>query len=521
MTELAVPVARVPIRPPVGLLLSIGELRTNAKGTEYPAKLDHFRAKPGKLGQHEAEVSAFQEHYGDDPKSIDDMKFISNDVPACLDIRLLAFSKTGFRGRGLTNYADQPFLSREDFSARTWSYEDTFLYYPRDSKEVRPELRESWEGEPIEGILEGKEDPRVAKLGIKIVATLEFQLPEIMGVGRCARISTSSKRSISNLYSGLWLQWWAWGQQLMGIPFRLAVRPCSGQRFVKNEMVEGERFTGFLPNNGFELLIDTPLTEGEIFRRINERRLQLGPPSAEDIKRESQLLTKALALPVGSESPQTRDEPEPDRPSDALLNRIAAMTEEAGDGALMMLRGVFGVDSAEELGSEDAERYEGMLLAALPAEEVEGEIVQGSGSDDTHRAVASRDEGSPSASASGSAAVDPESSGESKNQATLEPEPPPLDDAPGGAASPVAPPGAEYEEEPEPTVGDEATDFGATVIPGNLRVSGRTLQAVYEETKDTPRGGWVGWALRRNPDLWPGDFRWALATFALERGIEP
>jgi len=86
--------------------------------------------------------------------------------------------------------------------------------------------------------------------------------------------------------------------------------------------------------------------------------------------------TRALALPVASETQQLRDEPEAEdgRPDDATLNRLARLEEEVGtDAALVTLRGVFGVESAVDLDQEAAEQYERILERALPPAEDAGE----------------------------------------------------------------------------------------------------------------------------------------------------
>lgn len=499
MTEIALPPTRSPriARPPVGLLLSIGAEKPEG-GPGRP--IDWIRAKPGKVNQFQAEAAKFGEVYGHEPHSIDDIYFLVNDVPTVLQIRLTAFSQTGIRGFGQTNYAALP---PDEFLERAWGYQDEFLFFPKDATEVRAELRDSWEGEPIAGVVEGRDDPKVERLGIKLTASLEFCLPQVMGLGKVARISTGSRNSIRNLYSATWDCYEFFGNRLMGIPFRLALRPKPTQRFDAAKKA-------YTATTVYELILDTPLTIAELSETLRRRQEEFGIGTRESRLLESRMMTRALALPAGpDEREQTRDEPEPESPSDALLNRLAGLLDEAGAGGLMILRGVFGADSAVELGEEDAERLEAMLLAALPAEAVEGEIVE-----DTGQRPATEPEVRP-ATSSGESGPTQISAGAGLGED--EPAPSLLDESVGGVA-PVSP-SAElpYEEEPEP--GTE--DWGATVIPGNLRMSGQTLAEVYEATKHADRGGSIGWALRRNPDLWPAEFRVALAAFALDKGIEP
>ncbi len=356
------------VRPPVGLLLSTGAPKPE-RGPGRP--IDYIRPKEGTLAQYATEAAKYAEVYGDAPKSLSDVYFLVDDPTTVLQIRLTAFSQTGIRAIGQTNYAGLP---ADEFLARAWSYEDDILFFPKDQSEVRPELRENWEGAPIPGRLEGYDDPRRETVGFKLTASLEFCLPRVMGVGKVARISTSSRNSIRNLYAALWDSYYFFGQRLIGVPFRLAIRPKPTQRFDR----EAKKFTS---TTVYELVLDTPLTIDEIYAEITRHRSELGYVDDQARGLESRMLTQALALNAPSEDAQTRDEPEPNAPSDALLNRVARLEEEAREAGLApdtVLRGVFGVDSALELSAEDCERYAAMLDRALPAEYVEGEVIQGS-----------------------------------------------------------------------------------------------------------------------------------------------
>lgn len=355
------------IRLPVGLLLSIGA----EKPERGPGRaIDHFRPKEGQLAQYAAEAAMFTEHYGEAPKELRDVYFLSNDVQAVLDIRLLAFSTSGIRGVGDTNFAtltDETEFEERVFGSR--AFRDGFTFFPKDVGEVRPELRETWEGEPVYGELDGPNDPRVKKLEVKVVTSLEFCLPEIMGLGKVARISTSGRASTRNLYKALWTEWGMFGGHLEGIPFRLALRPRSTQRFVKDEKK-------YVQTNVYELVLDTPHTVAELRVALQQHRQAFGLPERSRMAIEGRAFREALALPPGREEEETREEPEAEVPS-WLLNKIAAMEAELPeDSVRAMLIGVFGVEGSADLDAEQAERYWKMLEAALPpAEPVEGEVV--------------------------------------------------------------------------------------------------------------------------------------------------
>lgn len=380
-SELAVSTPRSsPLRPPVGLLLSIGDTTVSRGGKEIPTKIDHFRPKTGQLDQYTTEALRFGEVYGAEPKTLADLYFLSNLVPDVLEIRLMCWSKTGLRGVGMTNYAA---LDEDEFASRVFAYEDDFLFFPKDVKEVRPELRETWEGEPVEGRIEGATDPRVEKLGIKVAATLSFCLPEVMGVGKVCQITTSGRRSIRNLYQGVWDQYTAFGQ-LSNIPFRLQVRPARGQRFDR----EQRKYVSF---DFYELVLDTPLTVAEIFERLRERRDALGT-GEQRLALPAPLPASMIDLPLPEdEDTRTRDEPGTvDHPSDAQLNRIALLQADV-DGAWTApgmtagwqtyLVAAFNVESPEQLTGEQAEAFIGGLERFVgqhaPVEEIaDAEVVE-------------------------------------------------------------------------------------------------------------------------------------------------
>lgn len=365
------------IRLPVGLLLSTGAPKPE-RGPGRP--IDHFRPKEGKVEQYADAAAAFTTHYGEAPKSIDDIYFLSNEVPDALDIRLAAFSESGIRGIGQTNFAT--IMDESEFEDRVFganSFTDDFLFFPKDVDEVRPELRENWEGQPIAGRIEGKDDARIEKLGIKIVATLEFCLPEIMGLGTVGRISTSSRNSIRNLYKGMWTEWHGFGYQLAGIPFRLSLRPKSTQRFDRERMVNGKNKPGMVATTVYELIIDTPHTVAQLREALEMHRQAFGAPSRARLELEGRVLRDTLALPMAGEEERTREEALAETP-DPTLNRIATLEAEVADpkAISLMLLGAFGVETSADLSAEQAERYVAMLERAVPAEEVVGEIVEDS-----------------------------------------------------------------------------------------------------------------------------------------------
>jgi hypothetical protein len=241
----------------------------------------------------------------------------------------------------------------------------------------------------VHGNLDGRNDPRVRKLDVKVVTSLEFCLPEIMGLGKVARISTSGRASTRNLYKALWAEWATFGGQLEGIPFRLVIRPRGTQRFVKEEKK-------YVQTTVYELVIDTPHTVAELMAALKQHRLAFGLPDRDRLALEGRSFKQALGLPAPRDGEEeTREEPVAEVPS-WLLNKIAHLEAELPEDARKaMLLGVFGVGTSAELDPEQAERYWQMLEAALPAEAVEGEIVSENGDHEYDETPASSPAGTP------------------------------------------------------------------------------------------------------------------------------
>lgn len=352
--------------PPTGLLLSIGDITQSRGGRDIPTRIDHFRPKEGQLEQYADAAAKFADVYGPDPKELDDLFFLSNHIGDLLDIRLMAWGSSGIRLRGDTNYATLP---RDEWEERAFAFDDGVTFYPLDVKEVRREIRDTWNGEPILDQLTGPADARIEKLQIHVECTLTFCLPKVMGFGTVAKITTKSRRSMRNLMSSLLDQSAFFNGQLIGIPFRLKVRPAKTRRFDSEKRA-------YVPVQFFELVLDTPFTVQEALEAVKERRLALGGSPlalpAADRAAESRAIEQMLELPAGSDdtaTQQLRDEPAPETVDDARLNRIARLEEQAGaDGVRAILVGVFGVESAEDLSPEDAERYEQVLDRTVSAD---------------------------------------------------------------------------------------------------------------------------------------------------------
>lgn len=361
-------------RPPIGLLLSIGDKTTSRGGKEIPTRIDWIRPKEGALEQYAQAVAKYHEVYGDKPKQLDDVFFLSNNIGDILNIRLMAWGSSSLRLVGDTNFATLP---REEWEDRAFAFDDEITYFPRSPADVRPEIRQTWNGEPIRGQLAGPSDARIEKLKINVECTLTFCLPKILGFGTVAQITTKGRRSMRNLVSAINDQAAFFQGQLIGIPFRLGVQPARVNHFDRESRT-------YMPTTIQMLVLDTPFTVQQAIDKIRELREALGTGNQQAMlgSPEAAAFTASLALNAGDETEgevvQLREEPSTvEKIDDALLNRIAHLESQVGDGYKVTLRGVFDVDSAAKLDPAAALQYEQILTRSIPAEPVdEVEVVE-------------------------------------------------------------------------------------------------------------------------------------------------
>jgi recombination protein RecT len=96
-------------------------------------------------------------------------------------------------------------------------------------------------------------------------------------------------------------------------------------------------------------------------------------------EQEANIAATITQLPAAPDEDVALREDPGERAADHILNRIAHLTEQLGEGGARMaqstLAGVFGKDSAEDLSPDDAERFARMLEDAAADEVVEGEVV--------------------------------------------------------------------------------------------------------------------------------------------------
>lgn len=378
---------------PIGLLVSTGELVPTRDGKHTrPIALDHFRFKSGALDQYAAEAEKAIEVYGDEPRELNDILLLSNNLGEVLDVRVKAWGKSGLRILGMTNFAELP---EDEYALRVDAWDDEILYFAREVSEVPSRLRADWQGEAIPSKLDGPDDPRIAKYQMHVEATLRFGLPRVLGLGKVALYSTGSKHNRDALKKALDFAYGAFRGNLLGVHFRLGIRQRRSSYF------DGKK-KAWLPTQVYEVVLDTPWTLQEAIDAIGGMRTALGagePP--EKMLRElaagsgaffadgeerrqaeaEQAIIDAVATGPVPEETKLRDEPDRPRPTDAQLNRIAQLQAEIEPRMwAATLRGIFGVESPEDLDPEDAARYEETLSQYVASAEQKpdggGEVIE-------------------------------------------------------------------------------------------------------------------------------------------------
>jgi hypothetical protein len=154
------------------------------------------------------------------------------------------------------------------FRERLDAWDDELIVIPDD----KPELG-SYQ-------LKGPQDPAIERGKMKVYATLRVCLPRVTGMGQVVEITTTGRRSTDNLFASLTYARGILRGNLIGVPFRLTVRPARMRYFDKQE---GKRKS----TEFFELVLDTPLTMAELFEAVREQA-SIGQATVE-----------SLALPPG------------------------------------------------------------------------------------------------------------------------------------------------------------------------------------------------------------------------------
>jgi hypothetical protein len=279
------------VRPQVGLMLSCGEPPTTIRN--YPRKLDYIRAKPGALGQYSAAAQRFEQVYGDRPRMVD-VLFVSDTISDVLDVRPKVYGTSGIKGVGVENLAE---AAPGWFGERIRAYDWDLVTFPDDA--------------PGQGeyTVHGRDDKAVSKLGLKVYGTLRVSIPAVTGLMMLAEISTTSIRSMENWHNALHLASRITGGTLVGVPFRLLLRPARGRYWDAKE--QKRKTTEF-----YEWVLESTHTLDELYRIAEERRqavgagtaprLELPPVRHGDLERDAELIAPSpeAAVVAAAEVPR-------------------------------------------------------------------------------------------------------------------------------------------------------------------------------------------------------------------------
>ena len=166
------------VRAKPGLVLTIGE---KVPGENHPRKLDHFRPKPGPY------ANRFTEVFGEAPTEIRICP-PSNRFGDMLDIRWKAFAGGGPRN---PTGGYLKVLGRRNFAELGMAGDVAAIHGPEEC--------DGWNTDGTQGPLRitGPEDPAVAKFGMKVYTVLRFLVPDVLGLGAWAEISSTSARVCS------------------------------------------------------------------------------------------------------------------------------------------------------------------------------------------------------------------------------------------------------------------------------------------------------------------------------------
>jgi len=367
----AVKKAELGVRAKAGLVLSIGE---KVPGENFPKKLDHFRAKPGPF------ADKFHSVFGDAPTEIRICP-PSNNFGDCLDIRWKAFAGGGpsnpsggyLKALGRTNFAEAGLGGRPESING-------------------PETLDGWNKDGTSGAFDitGPDDPQIAKLGAKVYCVCRFLVPDVLGVGAWAEISSTSAQTRDSLFTTLGRIYRQLDGQWFGIELVLYMQPAKAR-----PIVDGKRMT----SKFWSLAVRSPYSIAELIAARSDlasiqapsrlpaldhgsidRDLEVSPALwGEGARPGDDIRRKVAELPPAKDEPmRTRDEPSSvDRPDDATTNRIAMLREEVGaEAADLLLTGAFGVELHQLTAKTGAAYVSGLeRIAEQAAEPVVGEVV--------------------------------------------------------------------------------------------------------------------------------------------------
>ena len=244
------------LRAKPALRLALG-YRDEAKGGA-PTKTDHFIPKRGAKGEHDRAADKFQAVYGERPRAI--RILLPSSLGQALTIQHKAWGSAGddeggvLKAIGRTNFALEGTLGGPDVLT-VWNPDGTV-----DELEIS-----------------GVDDPEAQALGVDLYTTFRFALPDVLGIGAFAEVTSKGQETTDNLWLKLRELYGAFGAR---VPFvvqpQLVLRPASGRPLVQTK--DGPKR---IRSSFFALDLYMPESFDQMFERLRERAALLPDGSAQ------------------------------------------------------------------------------------------------------------------------------------------------------------------------------------------------------------------------------------------------
>lgn len=307
------------VRVKPALRLAIGFKDPEKRGA--PTKTDYFIAKDGPENEFARAAAKFREVYGERPKAVEIR--LPGEFGDALDIRYKAFAGAGENGsggvmtaKGDTNFALYDYVGGPD-TLTIWKQDGSVL-------EVQTAGLDATTGEPLDEI--------AADLKLGLYTTFRFGIPNVLGYGSHAEITSKGKATTDTLWFKLRGFYGTFGHRTSFVlrP-TLIVKPASARPVIKTKEGGQQRIKSRI----YVLDLIPTETEDEMLERFREHR-ELTSAAAESLyapqPRELEPVERELAddaEPEAAHAPITIQGPEAS--TDRDIPADTTQTPDAGD----------------------------------------------------------------------------------------------------------------------------------------------------------------------------------------------
>jgi hypothetical protein len=308
-TQTALPAGARPLglRVAPQLRLAMGYRDEERRGA--PVKTDYFIAKRGAKGEYDRQADKFYGVFGEKPKQL--RILLPPELRHALTITYKAWGSSGddeggvLKAIGSTNFALEDYVGGADVLT-VWNPDGSVV-------EVETAGLDANTGEPLDDV--------ARDLGIELYTTFRFMVPDVLGFGNFAEITTKGKKSTDLLWAKLGFYYGLFKSNvtLALDPLYLVIRPDTARPIVVNKQTgEAKRIKSSI----YVLDLVPAEAQQEMLDRLAQRRAVIdgvgghaaalyGPPTT----------TEHPALPPSSAAtPPVADAPpaaEPARPAEA------------------------------------------------------------------------------------------------------------------------------------------------------------------------------------------------------------